>query len=234
MPLLEAAASLLLAGMFLPGLMTDPIEGAGPSYRYRRAFTWPDGWIATELLSASSLELAARTLSIPMCPKWLCALETGLQKFVLLTMDGGPSDRAVLCVFDQIGSVWSLAEAFGHDLTQVSIPEQDQHLTELCEAYAVDLGKKVADEAMQIPDVQERYEFLRKAIQIPTLSARITQDNDFAEVVIATAEVVAPERIEQIRKRIQERPEDPVGFDLRVHPIPIVMREPVMAIPERP
>lgn len=202
----------LVLSSFVPSASEAP-------FRYRKALSWTDGWLATELLSSSSLSTALSALDLPHCPQWKAALEAGTKKFVLVTQEGGPAELAVLTIFDRIGSAWELSQCYGYGMNRTIRPEQTQHVRELAEHLQIDLGQRVAEQARQIPDLQDRYLFLKAVVRKPTLSAMVLPEQEFADVVVETVSQLYPERLLQIEK---SRPLfDPVSSDLFVHRVPI-------------
>lgn len=216
---MDPVTLILLGAAALSALSFSPSsQDLGP-FRYRRVLVWTDGWVATELCSRSSLSTACAALDLPLHLRWEAALETGMKKFVLVTREGGPSDRAVLCIFARMGSAWELVQAYCHGMNRTMSPEQNQHVSELSAHLAKDVGKEVADRARQISDPQARYEFLRAVVRQPVLAAHVVPDRDFADVVVETVEIVHPERIKLLS---ESRPRfEPVSSDLVVHRLPL-------------
>lgn len=212
--------TLILAGAAALSALSFavPSEDPGP-FLFRRVLVWTDGWVATELCSRASLSTACQALDLPLHLRWEAALETGMRKFVLVTREGGPSDRAVLCLFDRLGSTWQLAQCFCRGMNRTSTPEQDQHVTELAAHLGRDVGKEVADRARQISDPEERYEFLRSVVRQPVLAAHVVPERAFADVVVETVEVVHPERLKMLAEN--RRRFESVSSDLVVHRLPL-------------
>jgi|GEM_PF-4943743 len=184
----------------LIGLSFVPVDSSGP-FRYRKVLTWTDGWVATELLSPSALATATSALDLSDCPAWTAALESGMKSFVLVTQAAGPSDLALLCVFDRMGSSWELNGVYAAGMNRPVRPEQEQHVAELVVHMRRDLGKEVAAKARSISDPRSRYAFLRAVVRRPVLAARVVPDPDFADVVVETVQIVHPERITAMEER---------------------------------
>jgi hypothetical protein len=210
----------VLAALGIMAMSATPSEPQVP-FRYRRALSWTDGWVATELLSTSALATASQALDLPHCPQWEAALESGMKLFVLVTQEGGPSELAVMCIFDRIGSSWELSQCYGYGMNRPIRPEQEQHVRELVAHLRRDLGKVVAERARQISDPEKRYQFLRAVVRKPTLSARVVPDQDFVDVVVETVQIVHPERIAEMEQRRAQTSFEPISSDMFVHRLPI-------------
>ncbi len=210
--LMGAAAALSALSFAVPS------SNPGP-FRYRRVMVWTDGWVATELCSRASLSTACGALDIPLHLRWEAALETGMRKFVLVTREGGPATGAVLCLFDRMGAAWQLAQVFGVGMNRTMLPDQDQHVAELSESMARDLGKEVADRARQIQDPAARYDFLRAVVRQPVLAAHVVPEREFADVVVETVEAVHPERLALLSQ--DHRAFEPISSDLVVRRLPL-------------
>lgn len=210
-----------IASAVLGGSIFDRTNGPGP-FRWRRILTWTDGWVATELVSVAALRTAVGSLDLPSSEAWEVALSTGLRTFVLVVREGGPPEWAVLCTFDRVGSVWEIREVFGHGMNRTLRPDQDQHVAELCDHMRVDLGAEIARRARSIEDLDRRYAFLRAVVRQPSLAARVVPEAVFADVVMETASVVAPERVQAIvdRQASSLASFEPISDDLVVRRLP--------------
>lgn len=210
--LLGGAAALTWAGL-------RPSPPAGP-FLYRRVCSWPDGWVATDLLSLSSLTTACTALRFPVPSNWAAALDANTSRFVLVTLEGGAAEFAILCVYRRIGAVWELDGCYGTAMNRAIRPDQAQHVEELSKLLAQDIGLVVAEQAKAIADPQLRYDFLRAAVRRPDLSALVTSNRVFGQVVAETAAEVRPDLLEAAEQRRTESWKA-ISQDMIVHELPL-------------
>jgi hypothetical protein len=221
--LIMGAAALAGAGLATSRLARSP-------FRFRKLKTWPDGWIATELLSVDALATAASAMNVPLLAHRGAELKSGFRRFVLVTKKGAPPSFAVICIYDRIGSSVELAESWGCGMTKPSKPEQWQHIRELTQFLQRDIGRMVYDMAVQIADPDRRYKFLQAVARNPQLSAHVVPDNDFADIVATTTAKAYPDRYTKVAMAAAPAM---ITYDMGISPVPAVRHATTPLIPGR-
>jgi hypothetical protein len=169
----------------------------------RRVYETNDGWICTELMSAEALNAVGQIMDLDLLA-WWPKVESGFFKVVILTQPGAPVSRQVVVLLEGAGKYgWFLNQAQRHGYRKVFNRTDYQRIGQLLGVLNTDPAEEVVRTATKITDPVKRYQYLRYALTAnPQLSAILSQDNQFVEVVrktVAQPSVVELKQAQAIR-----------------------------------
>ena len=174
-------------------------QGVNRDIVIRPLYRWKNGWLAHSLLSTEALEAVGAMLDLDLMSFWP-RVKSGFYKVVAITQIGGPIGSHILAVFESHGKYgWSLSETYHHGYRRVQTGAEYQLIAELIDQMNTDPAKEVVRIASGLPPVQ-RFVYLRQALMAnPVLSALLSQDDGFKEIVDIT---VADHDVQVIKEQI--------------------------------
>lgn len=180
----------------------------------RRLFETSDGWLCTELMSPAALAGVGQLMDLDL-QQWWPKVQSGLYKVVAITQPGGPLDHQVVALLEGAGDYgWSLDQAYRHGYRKVDQRIDYQRIQSLLQYLNTDPADVVVEQATLMNDPVQRYHYLRYALTAnPELSAMLSRDDLFVEVVRRTVKAPSVERLKAEQEARQMLP-GPAATDL--------------------